>query len=222
MIKCTIQDKIYNIPTNFDEISYKDYCQLKECNPIKKVSIVTGIELPILEAMDITDLISILEHLTYLDITFVAENLTTEIEPLQVDIGKSTYGQLEMARQLINNKGWVNAANDVLMIYNQEQIQDSLMPVAMAHAHDIYTKINNFLENYKPLFESEIELEEELAGAEVFKKFGNFPTVDKYAIEYGLTHNEVLAMQAEIVYTKMLYELEKKDYETKLMKIKGV
>jgi hypothetical protein len=79
-----------------------------------------------------------------------------------------------------------------------------------------------FLENYKPLFESEIELEEELAGAEVFKKFGNFPTVDKYAIEYGLTHNEVLAMQAEIVYTKMLYELEKKDYETKLMKIKGV
>jgi superfamily II DNA or RNA helicase len=79
-----------------------------------------------------------------------------------------------------------------------------------------YIVVPLFIEQKK----GETEAEEEMAGVEVFRRFGSFPTIDRLAITYGITHDEVLEMPAEIVMTKLLYDLEKAEYDERLMKIK--
>jgi hypothetical protein len=222
MMQLSINGKIYNVPTNFDEVSYKDYCKLLTTeNTAEKINILTEIPIEIISELSISDIHFITECLMFADILFVAQNYAGLSEPLHIDIGASTYGQLEIARQNIVAKGWIAAGNEVMKAYELPEINDLVVPLAMSYLNDIYGKINTFLEKYKKLFEGEPDLEEELAGAEVFAKFGSFPTIDKLAIEYGISHDDVLKMPAEIVYTKLLYEHEKNEFETKLHKIKS-
>jgi hypothetical protein len=210
------------VPTNFDELTWNKYVALvaaSDGNIIERLKVATGITEDELLELSITDLKTIAEISCYTDILFVAEKYGG-IE-LDINIGKETYGKLEKARQAIIQSGnWVKAARQVGLVYLNEDISDYQLPLAMAKIKTVFELLNEFLTKFKKLYEGETEAEEEIAGVEVFRKFGSFPTIDRLAIVYGKSHDEVLDMPAEIVMTKLLYDLEKAEYDERLMKIK--
>ncbi len=222
MITIKTNTNVYEVPTNFDELNWKQYVQLvsqQDGNVIQRLVAATGITEDELLNLSITDMQAVCECVTFTDVLFIAEaygGLTIDF-----NIGKESYGDLEKARQAIMNSGnWVKAAQQVGLIYLKEDITDYQLPLAMAKIKSVFELLNDFLGKFKKLYEGETEAEEEMAGVEVFRRFGSFPTIDRLAITYGITHDEVLAMPAEIVMTKLLYDLEKAEYDERLMKIK--
>ena len=222
MITVKTNKNTYEVPTNFDELTWNKYVALvaaSDGNIIERLKVATGITEDELLELSITDLKTIAEITCYTDILFVAEKYGG-IE-LDINIGKETYGKLELARQAIIQSGsWVKAAQKVGLVYLNEDISEYLLPLAMAKIKTVFELLNEFLTKFKKLYEGETEAEEEMAGVEVFRRFGSFPTIDRLAITYGITHDEVLEMPAEIVMTKLLYDLEKAEYDERLMKIK--
>jgi hypothetical protein len=222
MITVKTNKNTYEVATNFDELTWNKYVTLvtaSDGNIIERLKVATGITEDELLELSITDLKTIAEITCYTDILFVAEKYGG-IE-LDINIGKETYGKLELARQAIIQSGnWVKAAQKVGQVYLNEDISDYQLPLAMAKIKTVFELLNEFLTKFKKLYEGETEAEEEMAGVEVFRRFGSFPTIDRLAITYGITHDEVLEMPAEIVMTKLLYDLEKAEYDERLMKIK--
>jgi hypothetical protein len=222
MITVKTNKNTYEVPTNFDELTWNKYVALvaaSDGNIIERLKVATGITEDELLELSITDLKTIAEITCYTDILFVAEKYGG-IE-LDINIGKETYGKLELARQAIIQSGnWVKASQKVGLVYLNEDISEYQLPLAMAKIKTVFELLNEFLTKFKKLYEGETEAEEEMAGVEVFRRFGSFPTIDRLAITYGITHDEVLDMPAEIVMTKLLYDLEKAEYDERLMKIK--
>ena len=222
MITINTTNNTYQVATNFDELTWKQYVSLvnhSDRNIIERLKIATGITEDELLDMSINDFKTICEVVSYTDVLFIAE----AYGGLEIDlnIGKESYGKLEKARQAIIQAGnWVKAGQQVGLIYLDEDINDYQLPLAMAKIRTVFEMLNEFLTKFKKLYEGETEAEEEIAGVEVFRKFGSFPTIDRLAIAYGRTHDEVLDMPAEIVMTKLLYDLEKSEYDERLMKIK--
>jgi hypothetical protein len=222
MITVKTNKNTYEVPTNFDELTWNKYVALvaaSDGNIIERLKVATEITEDELLELSITDLKIIAEISCYTDILFVAEKYGG-IE-LDINIGKETYGKLELARQAIIQSGnWVKASQKVGLVYLNEDISEYQLPLAMAKIKTVFELLNEFLTKFKKLYEGETEAEEEMAGVEVFRRFGSFPTIDRLAITYGITHDEVLEMPAEIVMTKLLYDLEKAEYDERLMKIK--
>lgn len=223
MIKVRTLNNEYQVPTNFDELTWQQYVKLVKVqndNVIQRLITATGITEDELLQMSITDFKKICELVEYTDVLFVAEAYGgLEVE---LNIGAESFGKLEQARQAIIQAGnWVLAAQKVGLIYLQEDINDYQLPLAMAKIKTVFELLNEFLTKFKKLYEGEVEAEEEIAGVDVFRKFGSFPTIDRLAIAYGKTHDEVLAMPAEVVMTKLLYDLENSEYQERLMKIKS-
>jgi hypothetical protein len=222
MITVKTNKNTYEVATNFDELTWNKYVALvnvSDGNIIERLKVATGITEDELLELSITDLKTIAEITCYTDILFVAEKYGG-IE-LDINIGKETYGKLELARQAIIQSGnWVKAAQKVGLVYLNEDISEYQLPLAMAKIKTVFELLNEFLTKFKKLYEGETEAEEEMAGVEVFRRFGSFPTIDRLAITYGITHDEVLEMPSEIVMTKLLYDLEKAEYDERLMKIK--
>jgi hypothetical protein len=222
MITVKTNQSTYQVPTNFDELTWNKYVALvtaSEGNIIERLKVATGITEDELLELSITDLKTIAEITCYTDILFVAEKYGGI--NIDLNIGKESYGKLELARQAIIQSGnWVKAAQKVGLVYLDEDISGYQLPLAMAKIKTVFELLNEFLTKFKKLYEGEVEAEEEIAGVEVFRRFGSFPTIDRLAITYGITHDEVLEMPAEIVMTKLLYDLEKAEYDERLMKIK--
>lgn len=223
MIKVRTLNKEYQVPTNFDELTWQQYVKLVKVqndNIIQRLITATGITEDELLQMSISDFKKICELVEYTDVLFVAEAYGG-LE-MELNIGAESYGKLEQARQAIIQSGnWVLAAQKVGLIYLQEDINDYQLPLAMAKIKTVFELLNEFLTKFKKLYEGEVEAEEEIAGVDVFRKFGSFPTIDRLAIAYGKTHDEVLSMPAEVVMTKLLYDLENSEYQERLMKIKS-
>jgi hypothetical protein len=222
MITIKTNQNTYEVPTNFDELTWNKYVALVTAstgNIIERLKASTGISEDELLEFSMSDLNTLAEITIYTDILYVAEAYGG-IE-IDLNIGKETYGKLESARQAIIQSGnWVKAGQKVGMVYLNEDISELPLPLAMAKIKTVFILLNEFLTKFKKLYESETEAEEEMAGVEVFRRFGSFPTIDRLAIAYGRTHDEVLEMPAEIVMTKLLYDLEKAEYDERLMKIK--
>lgn len=223
MIKIKTQNSQYDVPTNFDEINWTKYVQIIKMadeNIIKRLINITGINEDELLNLSVSDFIKICETVSFTDITFVAERYATG--KVELNIGKEKYGYLEIARQeIIQSKNWVLAGQKVVLTYLKEDISLLPLPIAMGKVKSLFELINEFLDKFKKLYDGEVEAEEVMAGVEVFNKFGAFPTIDRLAIAYGKTHDEVLEMPAEIVMTKLLYDMEKNEYQERLMKIKS-
>jgi hypothetical protein len=222
MITIKTNQNTYEVPTNFDELTWNKYVALVTAstgNIIERLKASTGITEDELLEFSMSDLKALAEITAYTDILYVAEAYGG-IE-IDLNIGKETYGKLESARQAIIQSGnWVKAGQKVGMVYLNEDISEYQLPLAMAKIKTVFILLNEFLTKFKKLYEGETEAEEEIAGVEVFRRFGSFPTIDRLAIAYGRTHDEVLEMPAEIVMTKLLYDLEKAEYDERLMKIK--
>jgi hypothetical protein len=222
MITVKTNQSTYEVPTNFDELTWNKYVSLvtaSDGNIVERLKVATGITEDEILDFSISDLKTICEAVSYIDILFVAEKYGGI--NIDLNIGKENYGKLEAARQAIIQSGnWVKAAQKVGMVYLDEDISTYQLPLAMAKIKTVFELLNEFLTKFKKLYEGEVEAEEEMAGVEVFRRFGSFPTIDRLAITYGITHDEVLDMPAEIVMTKLLYDLEKAEYDERLMKIK--
>jgi hypothetical protein len=223
MIKIIIKEATYEVPTNLDELTWKDFVKVYDCQErpiLERLNAITNIPFDNLLSVSLQDFIKICQTVSYIDNLDIAQYFGGV--DIDLNIGKESYGNLEKARQEINqNNSWVKSAQKVGLIYIQEDISDLHLPLAMAKIRPVFEKINEFLEKYRKLFDGEVEAEEQMAGVDVFRKFGSFPTIDRLAIAYGKTHDEVLDMPAEIVYTKLLYDLESGEYQEKLHKIKA-
>jgi hypothetical protein len=223
MIKLKVKETIYDVPTNFDELTWQHFVKIHSVQgrPIlERIHVISNIPIDDLLEFSLEDFGKLCEIIGFTDVLDIVQYYGgLEID---LNVGKESYGDLEKARQEINQSGsWIKAANKVGLIYLKEDISELHLPLAIAKIRPVFDKINEFLEKYRKLFEGEVEAEEQMAGVEVLSKFGSFPTIDRLAIAYGKTHDEVLAMPAEIVYTKLLYDLESSEYQEKLHKIKS-
>ena len=224
MIQVESNKVIYNIPTNFDEISWSDFCKLIDLHDKKlmdRVSFITEIPVKELQKLDVTAFSQLCEYVSFIDVLGVAQQYKTKAE-LTINIGAETYGKLEKARQLITqSKNYLYCGGEVFKVYFSEDINDLMLPEAMTKVNFIYAEINKFLDKYKELYEGEATFEEDLAGIAVFQRFGSFPIIDKLATAWSVTHDKVLETPAEIVMTKLLYDLKSSEYQRNLFNLRS-
>lgn len=83
-----------------------------------------------------------------------------------------------------------------------------------------FAQFNSFAERYKRLREYEPDADEEVAGVEIFQRFGFFPTLVNLSRKMGMKYDDVLAMEADTIYMTLLLDFETSEYEKRLMDIK--
>lgn len=240
MIKVTCAEKIYEVPTNFNELTWSKYVGVLERfnkNLMQRISWVTSIPEKELYNLTVMDFTKLCEIVSFIDVCGVAQAWSYE-EPLEINIGAESYGKLEASRQKISQaKNYMIVGGDVFNIYMGEDISELPLPQAMAKVNFIYARINGFLDRFKELYEGEPEAEEVLAGVQAFQRFGCFPTLDRLVKEYGgaliamlpeeergkphSPHDLALLLPAEVVMNKLLFDFQKGEYEQELFKIRS-
>lgn len=59
-----------------------------------------------------------------------------------------------------------------------------------------------------------------MAGVDVFNSFGFFPTVVSMSRKMGKGYDEVLHMEADVIYMTLLFDFESSEYEKRLFELK--
>jgi hypothetical protein len=235
MIQIKYGEVTYDIPTNFDELTWKQFVSVLELidkNVVRRVANVTAIPEKELSKLTVVDFSKLCEIVSFIDIPGVVQQYSLPHEH-EINIGAESYGKLEDARQKITqSKNYLICGGEVWKIYFNEDISNDLIPLAITKINFLYSQINGFLERFKDLYEGEPEAEEYLAGVEVFNKFGCFPTLDRLVKEWGgalhtlpneTPHDAVLRVSAEVVMTKLLYDYQTGKYKDRLFEIrKGI
>ena len=81
-----------------------------------------------------------------------------------------------------------------------------------------FSELNKFFERYKRLGDYKPSIAEELADVGRFQKFGAKATMFALMDRWGKTLDEVLAMQAQLVYDILLHDFERSMYQRDLDK----
>lgn len=232
MIKVKCAEIVYDVPTNYDEITWGKYVkilELQEKNVVLRVSNISGIPEKELSKLTAVDFSKLCEMVSFIDIPGVVQQYLLPHQ-YEINIGAQSYGKLETARQkIVQAKNYLISGGEVWKTYFDEDINNELMPAAITKVNFLYSQINQFLERFKELYEGEPEAEEYLAGVEVFNKFGCFPTLDRLVKEWGGAinarpgedpHDAVLRVSAEVVMTKLLFDYQSGQYKEKLFEVR--
>ena len=134
MIKLKIDDKQYTIPTNYGELIYQDYAEMQDKQVLKQISIITGIDYELLGGLDIGQYFNIMDM-----VKFIGEPV--QFEPIETDIsiGGGEFGDLEYAKQQLQNEPNMYLAM-IPIIKKYMEIDISKQPVS-----EVYGYVDFFL-----------------------------------------------------------------------------
>ena len=61
-----------------------------------------------------------------------------------------------------------------------------------------------------------------MAGVQIFDAFGFFPTLVSLSRKMGISYEQVLQMEADVIYMTLLFDYETAQYEKRLYEIRKV
>ena len=214
-----------NVPFSWTDVSFENYLKLAKGEDIFMT--LFGFKTEELEAKSADSLLSLMSFLNQ------TEQLNTGILPDKfntINIGGSSWGQLEKSKQIINSNvksetnkiGYENAMNTVVKIYFEEtDISKMDCLTAIAIGGHIFESIGKFLKEYEELDEYEMEDEEKEAGAdEEFKEFGYFNTLKKICNGNPLDYDAMLQVPAVLIYKTLLYNFREYKVQKRLQIIR--
>jgi hypothetical protein len=217
MIKFKTQIKDFNLPTNWNDVIFKDYLRLQSSNELEALKILTGLnEIEIL-MLDIETIVPYIEFL---------QDDISQIEPLNfindtilpTDIGECTFEDKILACRSIDN------IVKVISIYSKLDEIDILN----ASCESVFSAYNYLILQLKSIIErdngrlkSDITIEQKQAGIDMFNELGDFNTIDMIAEKYGYSHSEVEQLSYNLIFLILLKSNISTKFEsnyTKLMR----
>lgn len=220
MIK--IDGKEYHLIHSWSEVTFKDYCSIVKAQGLpmaERLSAYSGIPKDLCLKMTMAQFVEVAAQVAFMD-DWAEASVFSEAYTDDLNIGKRKYKEIEEAKIMIQKAGMpILACADLIRIYYGEDITDQPVIQCLGKCSHVINSINSFLQKFKRLNEYEPTLDEQEAGVEELSKFGFFATAVQLARKYGKTHDEILDMKAEEVYTTLLYDFEQSVIEKNLMKI---
>lgn len=210
----------YSFKTSFAELTIDEYIELsKHCLlPIaERTAKFTGIPLEILNGISLENFSNIAQSVSFIE---QAELLNALAETFDgKDVGLESFDKIEKAKGLIRQSNITDAIISIAELYTGEEIKGGEL---LKHWHKCLFYLNSlqaFFKRFESLGLHEYTDEEIEAGVEDLERFKHFPIVFKIGKERAMSNDEVLAMPAIEVYTELLYDYEKSQYEQRYSQI---
>ena len=217
MIKFKTKIKDFSIPTNWNDVLFKDYLRLQNSNELDALKILTGLNEIELQLINIEEIVPYIEFL---------QSDISQIEPLNfindtilpIDIGECTFEDKILACRSIDNIA------RVISIYSKLDETEILN----ASCESVFSAYNYLLLQLKAIVErdngrlkSDITVEQKQAGIDMFNELGDFNTIDMIAEKYGYSHSEVEQLPYNLIFLILLKSNISSKFEsnyTKLMR----
>jgi hypothetical protein len=219
MIQATINKTPYNIPTSWNDVSYKQWVSIQEeKDELKLLSILTNIPVELLANFSNGQI-----NKLALAIQFVQTQPKLEEIKTDIDIRKYTYGQKILLQQLIEkNKDNIMpiigsivslySSNEYNENYQQLDVDGSLIEV-YGKALNIINQLTQILEREKENLEVKPTIEQVQAGVDMFDKFGVMNTVKALALGNILNYEKILKLDYNTVYLHLLMSKTEHDFQ---------
>ena len=130
MTTVSINEKDYELKTNWNEVSYSEYCNIisaKEDNSnnlLQRISIYSRIEYSVLELLSATQLAYIMDIVKFMDEPEFVYEFAERYEEPALQVAIESYGKMEAAKSaLMQYKNPLLAGADIVEIYSGEDIR---------------------------------------------------------------------------------------------------
>lgn len=217
-MKLTINEREYEFKTAFAEFTIDEYLAIiSRLNAplVERINILTGIPIEVLNGLTIENFSQISALVGF---TEDYKLLSALSEPYNgKDVGLESFAKLEAAKGLIS-KG-VTTLPEIAKIYTGNEFKGKNLLEAWNVCNFYLTSLNAFFARFAKMNLHEQSDEELEAGVEVFEGFKHYPIVFEYGKKRGMTNDEVLALPAIEIYTELLYDFEKSEYEKRYTQI---
>ena len=121
MIKITVIDKEYHIPTNWSEVTYITFAESRNAKTIdEKIAYYSGIPIDVLSNLALTDVLKIAELVTWME----REPEMYEAIEIDVNVQRESFGKMEAAKQALNKNNPFVAMIDIVKTYCKVDISN--------------------------------------------------------------------------------------------------
>lgn len=114
MIKITVIDKDYHIPTNWSEVTYITFAESRSAKTIdEKIAYYSGVPIDILSNLALSDVCKIAELVSWME----REPEMYERIEIDVNVQRETFGKMEAAKQALSKNNPFVAMIDIVKTY---------------------------------------------------------------------------------------------------------
>ncbi len=206
MVLIKIKGKRYKCPNRWEEVNLHDLISRETLR--EEIEILTGASLEGISNEKVFPLITLT--------SFVEEFDLPEIEC--ADINKESYYKLEEAKQILKLDG---RAYKKLFFLSKLYHKDRTETVQiLSTGKNILHQVTVFLSAYEDMFAYEPEQEEINAGIEELSVFSSLATLYNLAGQDLLKIDQIGNSPAVIVYSILMYEFKKSQYQKRLNEIR--
>jgi hypothetical protein len=210
----------YTFKTSFAELTLNEYLEFSKNSllPVaERLAKFTGIPLEILNGISLDNFTNIAQSVSFIEQTEILNALAESFTG--VDVGLESFDKIEKAKGLIRKSNLTDAIIEVAELYTGEEINGGeLLKHWQKCAHYI-ASLQAFFKRFESLSLHQYTDEEIEAGVEDLERFKHYPIVFKIGKERAMSNDDVLAMPAIEVYTEMLYDYERSQYEQRYSQI---
>ena len=217
MIRFKTKIKDFSIPTNWNDVMFKDYLKLQNSNELDALKILTGLNEVELQLINIDEIVPYIEFL---------QSDISQIEPLNFindtilpgDIGECTFEDKILACRNIENIA------KVISIYSkldESEILNTNCEIVFSAYNYLILQLKNIIERDNGRLKSDITIEQKQAGIDMFNELGDFNTIDMIAEKYKYSHSEVEQLPYNLIFLILLKSNISSKFEsnyTKLMR----
>jgi hypothetical protein len=212
MIKFKTKIKDFNLPTNWSDIKFKDYLKLQSSNEIQAIQILTGLNEVEISLIDIEEITAYLEFLKDDPTKFEENNFINDIE-LPYDLGQESYEKKILACRDISN------VYEIIKIYSGvDCLELDCDSVFSAYCY-LLNRLIKIIERDNERLKSDVTIEQQRAGVNMFNELGDFNTIDMIAEKYNYTHSEVEQLPYNLIFLILLKQNISSKFESNYAKI---
>jgi len=210
----------YTFKTSFAELSIDEYLELSKHSllpVVERVAKFTGIPIESLQSISIDNFCHISQSVSFIEQTEILNALAESFDGK--DVGLESFDKIEKAKGLIRQTNLTDAIIDIAELYTGETIKGGELLKHWHKCNYYIGSLQGFFKRFESLSLHEYTDEEIEAGVEDLERFKHYPIVFKIGKERAMSNDEVLAMPAIEVYTEMLYDYERSQYEQRYAQI---
>jgi hypothetical protein len=248
MIKAKVNGVEYQIPTKWQEVTFKQFMLLEETNePDEIISIASGIPLDIIKQADEAALSKIAIVLGFLRVKLNPNGYSPPKElqlkeftvPVVQDIREKSFGQKLHFNEVMKAAGQelLHALPEIVAIYAQPFFDgpdfeldkcEALIPLLEdVFFVDLYSaafayieQLTQILEDEEKTLSSEPDQEQVEAGVRMFEQFGVMNTIKALANNDVTKYDDVLKIEYNTIFVTMRMNKTQKDFNENYRKIK--
>lgn len=210
----------YTFKTSFAELTINEYLEFSKHSllpVVERVAKFTGIPLEILNGISLDNFTNIAQSVSYIEQTEILNALAESFDGK--DVGLESFDKIAKAKDLARKPNLTDAIISIAELYTGETINGGELLKYWHKCNYYANSLRSFGKRFELLSLHEYTDEEIEAGVEELERFKHYPIVFKIGKEREMSNDEVLAMPAIEVYTELLYDYERSQYEQRYSQI---